>query len=61
VLKDNFENYEKGKVWRSFFREILGNGIFNADGELWASHRKIAAKLFSRNLCKAKPTAEHGW
>lgn len=52
ILRDNFANYEKGKVWRSFFREILGNGIFNADGEIWASHRKIAAKLFSRNLCK---------
>lgn len=52
ILRDNFANYEKGKVWRSIFREILGNGIFNADGEVWASHRKISAKLFSRNLCK---------
>lgn len=50
ILKDNFSNYEKGALWRSIFREILGNGIFNADGEIWASHRKISAKLFSPNL-----------
>jgi hypothetical protein len=52
ILKDNFSNYEKGAVWRSVFGEILGHGIFNADGAVWASHRKISAKLFSPNLCK---------
>jgi hypothetical protein len=52
ILKDNFANYEKGALWRSVFGEILGHGIFNADGVIWASHRKIAAKLFSPNLCK---------
>ena len=50
VLKDNFRNYEKGDLFRTMFRELLGNGIFVADGVVWESHRKISSRLFSRNL-----------
>jgi cytochrome P450 len=52
ILKDNFKNYEKGDVFRRVFVELLGNGIFAADGGVWESHRKISSRLFSRNLLK---------
>lgn len=52
VLKDNFQNYVKGDHWRNVFRELLGKGIFSADGTLWETHRKIASRLFSKNLVK---------
>jgi len=32
VLIDKFSNYPKGKFWRSTFQDLLGDGIFNADG-----------------------------
>ena len=35
VLIDNFKNWEKGGEWRTIFEDLLGNGIFNADGFLW--------------------------
>lgn len=52
ILKDNVANYEKGDVWRRVFDELLGNGIFSADGKIWEAHRKISSRLFSRNFLK---------
>jgi cytochrome P450 len=52
ILKKNFQNYEKGDVWRTTFDELLGKGIFAADGVAWESHRKIFSRVFSRNLLK---------
>jgi cytochrome P450 len=52
ILKENFQNYEKGDVFRGIFHELLGNGIFATDGVAWESHRKISSRLFSRNLLK---------
>ncbi|KAL8469437.1 hypothetical protein ACS0TY_032326 [Phlomoides rotata] len=39
VLSKNFSNYPKGPEFRKIF-EILGDGIFGADFELWEIHRK---------------------
>ncbi|KAL2336374.1 hypothetical protein Fmac_010820 [Flemingia macrophylla] len=51
VLKTNFNNYPKGEVYRSYMEVLLGDGIFNVDGELWKKQRKIASLEFaSRNL-----------
>lgn len=51
ILKTNFANYPKGKVFRSIMEELLGDGIFNADGELWKTQRKTASFEFSaKNL-----------
>uniref|UniRef100_A0A7S4R0T7 Cytochrome P450 n=2 Tax=Ditylum brightwellii TaxID=49249 RepID=A0A7S4R0T7_9STRA len=52
VLSENSNNYEKGDGSRSFFRELLGNGIFLSDGDQWFVHRKIMSKMFSRNLLR---------
>ncbi|KAG2554470.1 cytochrome P450 704B1-like [Panicum virgatum] len=51
VLKTNFTNYPKGDVYRSYMDVLLGDGIFNADGELWRKQRKTASFEFaSKNL-----------
>jgi cytochrome P450 len=50
ILRDNFENYHKGKVARKCLRELLGTGIFTADGEVWKFHRKIATSIMTRDM-----------
>ncbi|XP_047079713.1 cytochrome P450 86B1-like [Lolium rigidum] len=42
VLKNNFDNYPKGAYYRERFAELLGDGIFNADGEAWRAQRRAA-------------------
>ena len=43
VLKANFDNYPKGPYYRERFAELLGGGIFNADGDSWRAQRKAAS------------------
>ncbi|KAJ8490884.1 hypothetical protein OPV22_012605 [Ensete ventricosum] len=51
VLKTKFTNYPKGEAYRSYMDVLLGDGIFNADGELWRAQRKTASLEFaSKNL-----------
>ncbi|KAL6562507.1 hypothetical protein OROGR_003514 [Orobanche gracilis] len=51
VLKTNFSNYPKGEVYHSYMEVLLGNGIFNVDGESWRKQRKTASFEFaSKNL-----------
>ncbi|KAI4373862.1 hypothetical protein MLD38_011928 [Melastoma candidum] len=51
VLKTNFLNYPKGKVYHSYMEVLLGDGIFNVDGEAWRKQRKTASFEFaSKNL-----------
>ncbi|KAH0459551.1 hypothetical protein IEQ34_012365 [Dendrobium chrysotoxum] len=51
ILKNNFKNYPKGELYRSYMEVLLGDGIFNADGELWRKQRKTASFEFaSKNL-----------
>ncbi|KZV36259.1 hypothetical protein F511_14277 [Dorcoceras hygrometricum] len=47
VLSKNFSNYPKGPEFRKIF-EILGDGIFNADFELWEFHRKTTLSLMTQ-------------
>ncbi|XP_062217448.1 cytochrome P450 86B1-like [Phragmites australis] len=42
VLRTNFANYLKGPYYRERFAELLGEGIFNADGEAWRAQRRAA-------------------
>lgn len=44
ILSKNFSNYPKGQEFKEIF-EILGDGIFNADAQLWEIHRKITMSL----------------
>nr|XP_043630767.1 alkane hydroxylase MAH1-like [Erigeron canadensis] len=44
MLSKNFPNYPKGPEFRSMF-DILGDGIFNSDHELWEIHRRTTMSL----------------
>lgn len=52
ILKDNFKNYPKGPMWRERLFELLGTGIFNADGHHWKLQRKTASTMFSRKILR---------
>ncbi|KAF9429582.1 Protein kinase alk2 [Podila epigama] len=47
VLKNNFWAYEKGPKLHSLLQDLLGEGIFNADGHLWKWQRKMASHIFN--------------
>lgn len=51
-LKTNFENYVKGELVHERLEELLGNGIFSTDGQLWYHQRKSASPLFTTNNFK---------
>ncbi|PIN00373.1 Cytochrome P450 CYP4/CYP19/CYP26 subfamily [Handroanthus impetiginosus] len=46
IFSRNFSNYPKGPEFRKIF-EILGDGIFNADFELWELHRRTTLSFMS--------------
>eukprot|EP01120_Amphizonella_sp_Union-15-10_P001665 TRINITY_DN11816_c0_g1_i1.p1 TRINITY_DN11816_c0_g1~~TRINITY_DN11816_c0_g1_i1.p1 ORF type:complete len:470 (+),score=66.38 TRINITY_DN11816_c0_g1_i1:57-1466(+) len=46
ILKTNFNNYIKGASFRKMFNDLLGDGIFNTNGDSWKSQRKVASHLF---------------
>ncbi|CAE8643384.1 unnamed protein product [Polarella glacialis] len=48
MLKTNFDNYVKGRVFSDPFFDLLGKGIFNVDGELWYHQRKTSSKMFTK-------------
>lgn len=43
MLKTNFDNFPKGKTFSSILGDLLGNGIFNVDGDAWRFQRKMAS------------------
>jgi hypothetical protein len=45
----NVKTYGKGPKWYARMSHLLGNGIFNADGDLWYKHRKTSSHLFNLN------------
>lgn len=47
ILKGKFDNYPKGPTWQAVFHDLLGEGIFNSDGNTWLFQRKTAALEFT--------------
>ncbi|KAF9360881.1 serine/threonine protein kinase, CMGC, dual-specificity [Mortierella sp. AD094] len=47
VLKTNFWAYEKGPVIQETLSDLLGTGIFGADGDHWKWQRKMASHIFN--------------
>jgi cytochrome P450 len=47
LLKANFGNYPKGKPFTEVLGDLLGGGIFNADGEPWRAQRKLVSHEFT--------------
>ncbi|KAL3684517.1 hypothetical protein R1sor_002539 [Riccia sorocarpa] len=56
VLKTNFANYIKGPLNGDQFRELLGHGIFLADGDAWKQQRKTASYEFSTQKLRETST-----
>nr|AYV88883.1 cytochrome P450 oxidase CYP94F12 [Polygala tenuifolia] len=52
LLYSNFHNYIKGSRFRLGFHELLGDGIFAVDGQLWKLQRKIASHEFNTKSLK---------
>ncbi|CAA7032568.1 unnamed protein product [Microthlaspi erraticum] len=46
IMSSNFANYPKGSEFNKIF-DILGDGIFNADNDLWKDLRKSAQSMMS--------------
>ncbi|KAK8650548.1 hypothetical protein V6N13_140183 [Hibiscus sabdariffa] len=47
LLKTRFDNYPKGPTWQAVFHDLLGQGIFNSDGDTWLFQRRTAALEFT--------------
>ncbi|QRW11477.1 cytochrome P450 family protein [Ceratobasidium sp. AG-Ba] len=48
ALATGFEHFEKGPTQRERSETILGDGIFNRDGDVWRFHRTMARPFFAR-------------
>ncbi|KAI3453267.1 hypothetical protein Pfo_009930 [Paulownia fortunei] len=46
LLKTKFPNFPKGDYFRDTVRDLLGDGIFSADDEIWQRQRKTASLEF---------------
>ncbi|KAF9360361.1 hypothetical protein BGX26_009713 [Mortierella sp. AD094] len=46
ALKTNFWSYEKGPILKGIFGELMGNGIFLADGANWKLQRQLSSHIF---------------
>ncbi|KZV75607.1 cytochrome P450 [Peniophora sp. CONT] len=49
ILATGFNSFEKGPITRIQNGDILGSGVFNADGDVWKFHRGITRPFFSRD------------
>ncbi|XP_050366740.1 cytochrome P450 94A2-like [Argentina anserina] len=47
ILKTNFPTYQKGPSSRQMLQELLGDGIFNADGDNWKFQRQLSSHEFN--------------
>jgi cytochrome P450 len=47
ILKTHFHNYGKGANFHQTFKDFLGQGIFNVDGEPWKFQRQVASHEFN--------------
>eukprot|EP00249_Psilotum_nudum_P011489 c23202_g1_i1 orf=778-2373(+) len=52
ILKTHSQNFPKGTNYQVIFKDLLGEGIFNADHDLWALQRKVASREFYNKVFK---------
>eukprot|EP00756_Hemistasia_phaeocysticola_P021467 Hpha_TRINITY_DN15777_c1_g4::TRINITY_DN15777_c1_g4_i1::g.40296::m.40296/K20495/CYP704B1; long-chain fatty acid omega-monooxygenase len=58
VMKTHFgSHYVLGDHRRSVFGTLLGDGIFNTDGEHWEAHRKASSHLFTARQLRSRMTS----
>ncbi|KAJ3692793.1 hypothetical protein LUZ60_011888 [Juncus effusus] len=53
VARSRFENYPKVYAIVEAFKDLMGGGIINADGEAWMAQRKSASYEFSAKSLRA--------
>lgn len=56
MLKTKFDSFVKGVTFHTIGLDLLGDGIFNVDGDLWFKQRKTASQMFTANRFK-----QHIW
>ncbi|KAG0496419.1 hypothetical protein HPP92_001110 [Vanilla planifolia] len=47
ILRTRFDIYPKGPAFSAILGDLLGRGIFNADGDMWHFQRKLSLRVFS--------------
>ncbi|KAL4158237.1 hypothetical protein PRNP1_004016 [Phytophthora ramorum] len=57
VLKTQFNNFPKGSYMCENLRDLLGDGVFVADGDQWVHQRKTASNLFTMRALRDSMTA----
>ncbi|CAN6355939.1 unnamed protein product [Urochloa humidicola] len=57
ILRANFGNYPKGKPFTDILGDLLGGGIFNADGEPWRAQRKLVSHEFTARALRGRVSA----
>uniref|UniRef100_A0ACD6AJ25 Uncharacterized protein n=1 Tax=Avena sativa TaxID=4498 RepID=A0ACD6AJ25_AVESA len=56
ILRTNFSNYGKGRTHHDVLQDLLGDGIFNVDGDKWRHQRKVASFEFSTRVLREYST-----
>ncbi|KAA1103818.1 Protein kinase alk2 [Puccinia graminis f. sp. tritici] len=61
IQKTNFDNYQKGPMFRGLMVDLFGDGILVTDGALWKRARTVTSRVFSANTFKnvIEPSADH--
>ena len=47
LLRAGFDGYARGALFRDATADLIGDGLFAADGRLWSLQRKLASHAFS--------------
>ncbi|KAL1713598.1 cytochrome P450 [Schizophyllum commune] len=49
ILATQFEEFEKGPVVIEIGQSLLGQGVFNSDGDMWKFHRTMTRPFFNKD------------
>ncbi|KAL4246486.1 cytochrome P450 family protein [Abortiporus biennis] len=49
MLSTDFDGYEKGNSLHYISKSLLGNGVFNVDGDIWRFHRNMSRPFFTKD------------
>lgn len=49
MLATDFQNFEKGAIFKEQMDSFLGTGVFNSDGDMWKWHRTMTRPFFSKD------------
>ncbi|KAJ0807183.1 putative cytochrome P450 [Helianthus annuus] len=52
ILKTKFSSYQKGDIFRTTLFDLLGDGIFNVDGDAWKFQRQLSSHEFNTKSLK---------